>query len=132
MPNINTQWLTGTVVRGDGRGRGIGFPTANLKLKKEKQRPADGIYAAWAEVEGQTHPAVGHVGPRPTFPRATATIEVHLLDFPDRDLYEQSLKVQFVQKIRDIARFNSIAELVTAIQHDCVATRHVLLKEHVL
>lgn len=128
----NNPWLIGTVIRGDGRGRQLGFPTANLKLDREELRPADGIYAAWAEIENKIHPAVAHVGPRPTFPGATATIEVHLLDFPDRDLYDQFLKIHFVQKIRDIARFDSVEELVAAIQQDCATARRVLLTEHVL
>ncbi len=118
--------LTGTIIRGDGRGRGIGFPTANLKLEREEQRPADGIYAVWAELENKTHLAVAHVGPRPTFPDATATIEIHLLDFPDRDLYGQSLSVQFVKKLRDIARFSTVEKLVEAIQQDCIKARRVL------
>lgn len=120
------EWLTGTIIRGDGCGRKLGFPTANLKLEREEQRPPDGIYAAWAELEAKTHPAVAHVGPRPTFPGATATIEVHLLDFPDRDLYDQSLKIHFVQKIRDITRFDTVEELVVAIQRDCTAARKIL------
>ena len=128
----NNPWLTGTIIRGDGRGRGLGFPTANLKLEKEEQCPADGIYAVWAQLAGQTRPAVAHVGPRPTFPGATPTIEIHILDFPDRDLYGQSPKIQFVLKIRDIAHFDTVEALVQAIQKDCNATRKILreLSQH--
>lgn len=119
-------WLAGTVIRGDGRGRGLGFPTANIQLDKEKDRPADGIYAVWAEINNQTHPAVAHVGPRPTFPGATPTIEIHLLDFPDRNLYGQHLAFRLIQKIRDVARFEHTKELVQTILQDCTAARRVL------
>lgn len=126
MTRNKNPWLTGIAAHGDGQGRGMGFPTANLKLNREEDRPADGIYAVWAELAGRTHPAVAHVGPRPTFPGATATIEVHLLDFSDRDLYDQPLKIHFVQKIRDIARFNTVEKLVQAIQQDCAAAQKIL------
>lgn len=119
-------WLIGIVIRGEGRGRGLGFPTANLKLETEEHRPADGIYAVWAKLNNKTYPAVAHVGPRPTFPGTTPTIEIHLLDFPDCDLYGQSLNVQIVKKLREIARFDHTKELVQAIQQDCAAARRVL------
>lgn len=118
--------MTGIVIRGDGRGRKLGFPTANLKLNKAVDRHAAGIYAAWAELDNKTYPAVVHIGPRPTFLGATPTIEIHILDFLDRDLYGQSLKIQFVLKIRDIARFATVEGLVQAIQKDCRAARKIL------
>lgn len=118
--------MTGTIVRGDGRGRELGFPTANLQLEQKAARPADGIYAVWAKLDGQIHPAVAHVGPRPTFPGSLPTIEVHILDFPDRDLYGQKLNLRFVKKLRSIDRFSTVKKLAQAIQQDCVTARRVL------
>lgn len=119
-------WLAGKVVKGDGRGRLLGFPTANLVLEKNQPIPAQGIYACWAKLSDKTYQAVLHVGPRPTFPGATSTVEVHLLDFPDQDLYGQKISFQCVQKIRDIAKFNSTTELSKAIMEDCREAKRIL------
>lgn len=147
--------LDGKVVRGDGRGRGIGFPTANIHTRQLV--PAIGVYACWAEVDGQRFMAATNVGVAPTF-RRTATaksdspsqvllprVEAHLLDFPskhipssqpssqpstpapsDGDIYGKRIKLSFVKRIRTEQRFNSAAELVQRIQQDVLEVRKIL------
>lgn len=121
-----TPWISGTAVRGDGRGRQIGFPTANLTLDVPTDRPSEGVWACWARLGEHTHQAALHVGPRPTFAHASATVELHLLDFPDRDLYGETIAFQCVQKLRDIQKFATIEELATAIENDCEHVRRIL------
>ena len=94
--------LTGTVVRGAGRGRDLGFPTANLHLAEPLAVPGHGIYATYATVapdgDATAHPAVTSIGVRPTFDDTNEqTIETFLLDF-DADLYDQALRLHFVEK----------------------------------
>ena len=104
--------LTGTVVRGAGRGKDLGFPTANLHLDEPLAVPAHGIYATFAtfgtEDDATAHPAVTSIGVRPTFDDTNEqTIETLLLDF-DADLYDQSLRLHFVEKLRDELKFASV------------------------
>lgn len=117
--------FAGIIQRGDGRGRGLGFPTANLPLTSTV---VPGIYTAWAYLNNEqtARPAVVHIGPRPTFPDATPTIEVHLLNFADRDLYNEHLRVELLDKIRDITAFSDVDALVAAIAHDCQTALAIL------
>lgn len=122
-----TYSLTGTVVVGDGRGRQIGFPTANLSFWEEKLVPRNGIYAGWAWVEGRRYGTAINVGLRPTFgddllhPR----VEPFILDF-DRDIYGEEIRVEFVKYLRPEARYESIDELITQINKDVENTREEL------
>ena len=106
--------LTGVVVRGDGRGRSLGFPTANLRVTSDdKLVPAAGIYACWASVwpaRSERWMGALHIGPRPTFPGAEPTIEVHLLDY-DGDLYGSTLHLDLVERLRDVDAFGSVEAL---------------------
>lgn len=122
------KWLTGTVIRGDGRGRSLGFPTANISLEKPEERPSEGIYAVWARLLSDKHiyQAVAHIGPRPTFVGSSVTVEVHILDFPDRDLYGQVVVFEPIIRLRDILRFNSLEELKEAIKRDCEEAKDIL------
>ncbi|RME86565.1 MAG: riboflavin biosynthesis protein RibF, partial [Anaerolineae bacterium] len=101
--------LSGPVVHGDGRGRKIDIPTANIAYPAEKVIPANGVYACWAWVGGRRHPAVTNIGLRPTFtPQAQHPhIETHLLDFRN-DLYGQHLTLEFVARLREEKRFPSV------------------------
>jgi len=119
--------VTGTVVRGFARGRGLGFPTANVSPPPGKLIPAAGIYACRARLEsGTAHPGVVYVGQAPTFQGVEATrVECHLLDF-DRDLYGQMLRVEFVQHLRDDQTFGAPAELIEQIGRDVARAREVL------
>ncbi len=118
----------GSVVRGDGRGAGIGFPTANVAVAEELCLPADGIYAGtFRGDDGVDRPAAISVGRRPTFyPDApTSLLEAHVLDF-DGDLYGQGAAVRFVERLRAEERFDSVDALVAQIAADCHDTRRVL------
>jgi riboflavin kinase / FMN adenylyltransferase len=117
--------LRGTVVHGDGRGRSIGFPTANLHVPARLAVPGNGVYAAWVEVGGVRHPAVVNIGVRPTFGLDTRAVEAHLLDF-EGDLYGRELGLAFVARLRDEQRFDSIEQLVAQIGADVDHGREVL------
>lgn len=114
--------LTGVVVRGAERGRLLQFPTANLRLPATRTVPADGVYAALAEVRGQRWPAVVNVGGRPTFGEDERFVEVHLLGFKG-DLYDERLTVAFVERLRDTRRFESAEALRDQITRDVEAAR---------
>ena len=118
--------LTGTVVRGEGQGRKLGFPTANLGLgHADKLIPHEGIYAVRAALRDRFVDGVLHLGPRPTFAGLPPSIELHLFDF-DGDLYGERVAVRFVDRIRDIARFDSVDALVRAMERDCDEARRML------
>lgn len=116
----NHGWVIGTIVRGDNRGRALGFPTANVIFDHGTIQPQSAIYAAWAKLlpGPSLLPAVVHVGPRPTFPGASATFEVHLIRYPDQDLYDQSIAVLLVRHLRLIESFDSPEALSAAIAVD--------------
>lgn len=119
--------IAGTVVTGDGRGRELGYPTANLRLHEERQLPADGIYAVLASVSGEEggRPAAMSIGLRPTFDGQVRTLEVHLLDWSG-DLVGRRLDVEFVAWLRPELRFESAEALVAAMHRDVAETRRLL------
>ena len=117
--------LRGVVVRGQARGRSLGFPTANLNLPWSQIVPGNGIYAARAIVEGAARPAAVSIGVRPTFDDGERVVEVHILDFGG-DLYGSELAVEFVERLRDELRFDSAEELVAQMNDDVEQTRQVL------
>jgi riboflavin kinase / FMN adenylyltransferase len=119
--------IVGDVVRGDGRGKGIGIPTANLEVWQKRILPANGVYATRTYIENQAFPSVTNIGIRPTFENqpVAARIETHLLDF-DQDLYGQSLRLEFIETIRPEKRFSSIEALVSQIHQDIEKAREVL------
>ena len=124
---MKQSWITGIAVRGDGRGRELGFPTANIELRDSEHVPAEGIYACWAILRGEVKKGVLHVGPRPTFPRAASTIELHLLEFPDEDLYGETFSILVLEpKLRSVEKFDTINELITAIADDCTRAKALL------
>ena len=118
--------ITGTVVPGDGRGRGLGFPTANLRVHgTDKLVPAEGIYACYATVPSGRFMGALHIGPRPTFPGADAAVEVFLLDF-DGELYGCEIRLELVERLRPVAAFDSADELAEQMKADVRRTRAVL------
>lgn len=123
--------IAGVVVHGDGRGQLLGFPTANLVLDDPSRRPQDGIYAGWAQRLGNKvwYQAAIHIGPRPTYPGAAATIEVHLLEYIGRPLYGERLHVQCSDYIRPIRTFKNTAALQHAIAADIRAVQSLLAKK---
>lgn len=121
--------LAGTVEPGASRGKTLGVPTANLGVSPERAVPMRGVYAAWVCMAGgEGIPAVVNIGVRPTFDGSdTITIEAHLLDF-SRNLYGQSLMLDFVARLRDERKFGSADELVSQIQDDIAQARELLIK----
>ncbi|WP_051321363.1 bifunctional riboflavin kinase/FAD synthetase [Chrysiogenes arsenatis] len=114
--------LFGQVVHGDGRGRGIGFPTANLSCSHELL-PKNGVYATLSKIGNKFFPSVTNIGQKPTFSQGThVSIETHILDF-DQDIYTLDMEVQFALRIRDEIKFSSADELITQIQADMVRVR---------
>jgi riboflavin kinase / FMN adenylyltransferase len=116
--------LEGVVARGDGRGRSIGYPTANLDVDGALCRPAVGIYAGtWTRPDGERAVAAISVGRRPTFhDDADVLVEAYLCDF-DADLYGERGRLAFVERLRDEERFESVDALVRQIALDVEATR---------
>jgi riboflavin kinase/FMN adenylyltransferase len=120
--------VRGQVRRGDGRGRELGFPTANVAIPTNICLPADGIYAGrYRQPRGDAHPAALSLGRRPTFydQSAGSLLEAYLLDF-DGDLYDQPAAVQFHTRLRDEVRFDNVGDLVAQIDQDVRDTRRAL------
>lgn len=117
--------LEGIVVRGLGRGRDLGFPTANLEHDPRAAVPADGVYAGRAILGGVDHPAAISIGTNPTFEAQERTVEAYLLDF-DADLYGQQVRLTFQQRLRATQAFDSVDALVTQMHADVAAAREVL------
>jgi riboflavin kinase/FMN adenylyltransferase len=123
--------LSGTVVRGDGRGRQIGIPTANLSVWDELMLPAQGVYAAYARVQGQEYLAATNIGYRPTVNGRDLTVEAHLLDF-DADIYGMELGLDFVARIRDEQKFSGLDALLAQIHDDIDQVRlRFALENHI-
>jgi len=120
--------LRGTVVHGDGRGRRLGYPTANLAVAEDRRIPADAVYAGWYVLpDGTVRPAAISIGRRPTFAEhaSTSVVEAHLLDF-DGDLYGQEARLRFVALVRSQQKFDSPEALVDQLRHDVVVVRDLL------
>ena len=122
--------LSGTVVRGAGRGRLLGFPTANLHLAEPLAVPGHGIYATIATIPAASdaiaHPAVTSIGVRPTFDDTNErTIETFLLDYSS-DLYDQVIHLHFVEKLRDELKFSSVENLIEQMEKDVTHAAAVL------
>ena len=118
----------GIVVRGDQRGRLLGFPTANVEVPNQVCLPADGVYAGWYErPDGIVHPCAINLGRRPTFYEHAdhSLLEAHLLDFSD-DLYGERASVRFAEFLRSERKFDGVDALVAQLKHDIEHTRRVL------
>jgi riboflavin kinase/FMN adenylyltransferase len=124
--------VDGVVVRGDQRGRDLGYPTANVETPPFTAVPADGVYAgrlvmrdARSGVSGKSFPAAISVGTNPTFQGSRRTVEAFLLDW-DGDLYGDHVGVEFVSRLRPMLSFSSVEDLVAAMDRDVVETRRLL------
>ncbi|MFZ1040065.1 MAG: bifunctional riboflavin kinase/FAD synthetase [Anaerolineales bacterium] len=119
--------LQGTVIHGDGRGRKFEIPTANIDYPKDKVIPANGIYACWAWVDHEKHMSAVNIGINPTFTpdKLTPTLEAYILDF-NRDIYGKHVKIEFVVRLRDELKFDSVKALIGQIQKDVAKVREVL------
>ncbi|HUU43524.1 MAG TPA: riboflavin biosynthesis protein RibF [Planctomycetota bacterium] len=123
----------GTVVHGEGRGRGLGFPTANLDLHHEII-PPDGVYVARAVLDDLEQPALVSIGSQPTFTHAREgeavprVVELYLIDF-DGQLYGQDVEAQFLERLRGQERFDEVAALVSRMEGDLAAARRFFATE---
>jgi riboflavin kinase/FMN adenylyltransferase len=119
--------LAGPVIHGDGRGKKINIPTANLEIQAGKVIPANGVYACRAWAGGEKYAAVANVGVRPTFTpeEYVPHVEAHLLDFGS-DLYGQGLTLEFVERLREEHKFPSVEALVGQIRADIGRARGIL------
>lgn len=132
--------VEGVVVRGDGRGRGLGFPTANIAPPMYSAIPADGVYAAWFTVlgrhtgpaaqagpllPGERYPSAVSIGTNPTFSGRTRTVEAFVLD-AEADLYGQHVAVDFIARIRGQAKFGAVDDLIEAMSRDTDRARAIL------
>lgn len=117
--------IEGVVVRGDRRGRELGFPTANLLCAQHAAVPADGVYACWLVRRGERLPAAVSVGTNPTFSGRERRVEAYALDF-EGDLYGERLALDFVTRLREMRVYDSIEPLIAQIDQDVADTRAVL------
>jgi riboflavin kinase / FMN adenylyltransferase len=117
----------GEVIHGAGRGKKINFPTANIDYPDQKVIPANGIYACRATLGEERFMGATNVGFNPTFTpeRKVASVEAYLLDF-DRDIYGEHLKLEFVARLRDELKFDSVEALVEQMHRDVKQTRDIL------
>ncbi len=125
--------LRGTVVHGDARGRTLGFPTANVAIPEGMCTPAEGIYASWyLRPDGVRLPAAVNFGRRPMFYDAQpySLLEAFVLDFSD-DLYGEIARVQFVERLRAEAKFDSLDALIAQMDADVARARTILAAEPV-
>lgn len=117
--------IRGVVATGRNRGgRLLGFPTANILIQDELC-PKEGIYAVTVEHGGRAYPGVANIGYSPTFDDHLFTIEVHILDF-DRNIYNDPIRVNFIQRLRDEIKFDSLDALTARIRQDVVQARQIL------
>ena len=124
--------VSGTVVRGEGRGRTLGFPTANVEpLHPDKIIPGNGVYAVYASVEnGKKKGGMLNIGTNPTFAGTRRTIEVNIFDFTE-DIYDAAVTIEFLEKIRNETTFSSREALVGQIGRDKIRVQEILGETHV-
>jgi riboflavin kinase/FMN adenylyltransferase len=117
--------IQGLVAHGAGRGAGLGFPTLNL-VEVDVLIPAEGVYAAFAKVEGTEtwRPAACNIGPNPTFGEQLFKVEAHLLDF-SQDIYGKTVELDFVKRLRSTRKFAGLDDLLHQIELDVAETRRV-------
>jgi riboflavin kinase / FMN adenylyltransferase len=121
--------VRGVVVRGDRRGRALGFPTANVPTREMAAAPADGVYAGWLRRldTGERYPAAISVGTNPTFDgERERRVESYVLDRDDLELYDVEVEVSFVERIRGMERFDGVEALVETMHDDVRRIREVL------
>ncbi|WP_255592200.1 bifunctional riboflavin kinase/FAD synthetase [Thermosulfurimonas sp. F29] len=118
-------FLSGRVIRGEARGRTLGFPTANLEPPPEKLLPARGVYAVRVCLKGKIFFGVMNIGEKPTFGGHRLSLEVHIFEF-ESDIYGERLSVEFIDFLRPERKFPSPAALAEQIIKDCQKARELL------
>lgn len=121
--------LEGVVVKGEGRGKKIGFPTANIQVSTDLIVPQKGVYITRTVYEGMTYNSVTNIGNNPTFNDSTNIhIETNLFDF-NTDIYGEVLDIQFLKKIRDEKKFPTVNDLIQQIKSDVLTAKELLAKK---
>ena len=119
----DSYFLSGRVIKGEGRGKKIGFPTANLGYDKELIIPAKGVYITQVKIKDMVYNSVTNIGVNPTFNTGyDVHVESHLLDFT-HDIYGEEIRVSFIKKLRDEKKFPSVNDLVVQIKADADLAR---------
>ncbi|MFZ0180219.1 MAG: riboflavin biosynthesis protein RibF [Candidatus Dormiibacterota bacterium] len=117
--------LEGVIERGEGRGAGLGVPTANLGVDGARCIPAPGVYAGWLHVGDGWRAAATGIGTRPTFGAGSVTVEAHVLDF-EGDLYGRPARLALARRIRSERAFSTVAALTAAMARDIAHTREIV------
>lgn len=122
MKNLNLDksifCMTGKVLAGEGKGKPIGMPTANMDISKQKCLPKAGVYAVLVEIHNKIYQGVTNVGKRPSVDdRDDITIEIYILDF-DEDIYGVDIKIYFYKKLRSTRKMSSIKEVKKQVEMD--------------
>lgn len=115
----------GQVIKGDQRGRTLGFPTLNLRIPDTLVVPPDGVYVNRVKIRGQWYGGVGNVGDNPTFTNQYHRCEVHVFDFK-QDIYGDMVTVEFLHYIRGEVKFHSLDDLIEQMKQDETIARHIL------
>jgi riboflavin kinase / FMN adenylyltransferase len=118
--------IEGEVVRGDARGKELGYPTANVQSPVGSAVPGDGVYAGELIVDGERHPAAISVGTNPTFDGTVRRVEAYVLDRDDLALYGKDVAVDFVVRLRGMVRFDNVDELIAQMADDVERARAAL------
>lgn len=117
--------IMGKVIKGKGRGKEIGYPTANLEVSPLKLLPPSGVYAVWVILNGEKLKGALNIGKRPTFGEKEISIEVHIFNF-NKNIYGKTLKIEIIKRIRDEKKFPSIENLKIQIEKDCKLIDEIL------
>lgn len=120
--------LIGSVIRGEGRGRGLGFPTANLKIDEELVAPEEGVFIAAVRLKGEFRQGLLYIGRRPTFAGEGRSFEVYILDFSG-ELYHEELEVHLLKRLRGDLKFADPEALRRRIERDVRAAREFFAQE---
>ncbi len=119
--------VSGVVARGEQRGRELGFPTANVPVDESYAVPPDGVYAGWVvRADGERLPAAISVGTNPTFDGVERRVESYVLDRTDLDLYDKSIRVELVDRLRGMEKYEGIEPLIEQMNADVARTREIL------
>ncbi len=118
----------GKVVKGSGRGKKLGYPTANI-IPEEELFPKDGVYATLVKIDNEFHDSATNIGSNPTFEEEIRRIETYIFNF-NKDLYDKEIEVFFVARLRPEIKFDNSTELENRIKKDIALTTLILSKEH--
>uniref|UniRef100_UPI002FCB0F3E riboflavin kinase n=1 Tax=Aeromicrobium sp. TaxID=1871063 RepID=UPI002FCB0F3E len=119
--------VSGIVVKGDQRGRELGFPTANVPVDEAYTVPPDGVYAGWlVRAAGERLPAAISVGTNPTFDGVERRVESYVLDRTDLELYGEAIRVELVDRLRGMVKYEGIDPLIAQMHQDVEKTRTIL------